>query len=62
MAPNGKEKLVNGPLHPEIVITLNSLPVLLLEGIEKENEEMVDKLYLKRLVKAFPELNPNIGF
>lgn len=34
----------------------------LLEGTEKENEGMVDKLYLKRLVKVFQELGPNISF
>lgn len=38
---------MNGNIHPEIVIRLKGFPVSLLEGIEKENAEMVGKLYLK---------------
>lgn len=41
---------------------MKSTPISLLEGTEKENEGMVEKLYLKRVAKAFPELKVNLSF
>lgn len=54
--------LLSGNIHPEIAINVKSTPISLLEGTEKENEGMVEKLYLKRLAKAFPELKVNLSF
>ena len=45
-----------------MVIRSKSAPIFLLESTEKENEGMVEKLYLKRLAKALPELKINLSF
>ena len=41
---------------------LDLISISLFLGTEKENEGMVEKLYLKRLAKAFPELKANQSF
>lgn len=45
-----------------MVVQLKSAPIFLLESTEKENEGMVEKLYLKKLAKAFWELKIKLSF
>lgn len=58
----GRWKLASGNLHSEMVVQLKSAPIFLLESTEKENEGMVEKLYLKKLAKAFWELKIKLSF
>ena len=58
----GRWKLASGNLHSEMVVQLKSAPIFLLESTEKENEGMVEKLYIKKLAKAFWELKIKLSF